>query len=174
MVAEPGQGHSWTSKSGHCNPENADNFTVIPGISRITAFNLGRLGLPYALGQMSAAEEAKINYALLIAPGNKNDLTKDTCDPPNSASRIAEWLGQNRDKRFTILADARTAEDNHAGIRALYLDNPAIIAVNDQVSVCTSNLSHEAAWNEYKPYIFEPPIDEPRECPPGSSWVEWR
>ncbi len=174
MVAEPGQSNSWTSSNGRCNPENAHKFKDVPGITRITAFSLGRIGLPYALQGLTYGEEAPLNYALIIAPGNKADLTEDSCDPHTSGAGVAEWLGANPERRLTFLADARTAEDDHAGIRALYLDDPAILAVKEQVSVCTSNLPHEEAWNAFKAALVAPPIDTPAECPTGSTWLPWR
>jgi hypothetical protein len=175
MVAEPGQPHSWTAKNGKCNPENADGFTVSAPYARtMVGYSVGRVGIPYALSQLNDEQESKIRYALIVAPGNEEDLLKDACDPKNSGALIGRWLKNNPAARFAIIGDARTAENNHAGIYKRYLQDPAIQGVHKQVTVCTSSATHDAAWNNNKIYTTgAPPIGAGIDCPPGTTQLEW-
>lgn len=170
MVAEPGTKDSWTA--GNCRPDNAANFLrEYPRVSQILAFSLGRLGLDYSLQKMNPAQERDLDYALIIAPGNKEDFT-DSCDRPETSRRVYEWLSDNKEARLTFIADARTAQDNHRGLRELYLDHPDITSVADQIALCTSGLGHEDAWNRFKGLVVYDRIDQPGECPQGTQWVD--
>ncbi|HEX8763379.1 MAG TPA: hypothetical protein VF733_06520 [Candidatus Saccharimonadales bacterium] len=171
MVAEPGADNSWTADN--CRSDNATRFLKEnPHVSQVLTFSLGRLGLDYTLQRMTPAQEKQLDYALVIAPGNKQDFT-DSCDKPEASFRIYEWLSDNPDAHLTFIADARTAQDNHRGLRELYLNHPAAKSIFGQVTLCTSSLGHEDTWNRFKGLAVFDPIDQPGECPQDTKWVDW-
>lgn len=172
MFAEPDHPDTWTSAE-RCNPVNADNF--IPTHKEVTTlggFSLGRLGLAYFL-QDAEGRQSNINYMIAIAPGNSEDFT-DSCDPPNTAELVKNWMAQAPNNYFTVIADQRTAEQDFAGIRGLYLNGLKGTEQADQMTICASTLGHEATFNAYKNVLDDQQTSvDPRVCPAGTTAYAW-
>lgn len=158
MVAEPGLPNSWTSEGGNCSPENADNFLdnkKTKNAHTLAGFSLGRVGVSYFMQQATPEQQAAIDSIVLVAPGNQEDFT-DSCDPADTSAMMDRWLQLGDKKHLVIIADNRTAEQDFAGIRELYLDG-LTDGVVDRVAVCVTGLGHEEAWNDSKEEIFAKP-----------------
>jgi hypothetical protein len=112
--------------------------------------SLGRIGLAYLLG--TNPDLPYVRHMAAVVPGNKEDFT-DSCDPEDTSARLDHWLGENPNNKFTVYADARTAEEDYKGIRALYLSrmSPTVFG---QVAVYLAGEGHEDVWNQVKDGLF--------------------
>jgi len=169
LTASPrGYDGVWTAP-GYCNTSNAASFpSVIDGepIAALAGYSLGRLGPIYFLKQ-APSRASEISYILMFDPGNSGDLSGCDSEPKIGAwNLLAGWLAQRSANKLVIMSGPLTSSEGHGAIRAYYLRNVSAAALQSQVLVCDTSVSHDDFMKVYGWMIGG---EVPSSCPIGST-----